>query len=1264
MLISSVTLGQSKHNDFNEVLRNGIIGYWPFSGNANDLTNNGNNGTVHGANLTTDRFGNESSAYSFDGVDDYISIENSTSFNLNSISISLWYYESSIPNKGSSQALLSKSTSSTNQIGYRIETSADGKNYFVLSQMGFIQAGSGYVTGPVTNLFMWTNLVIVKNESTVSIYKNGVLSGSNSNLTASVNNSNHLLFGALTDMNITCFFQGKLDDVVIWNRPLTEQEIHQVYAMEGDKYKKRKAFRKYELTKTTKEDTLLGSIEKVKQKQIKKLVKTLSNANSSEKQKKSWIHINQYFLFNYKANQSVDFSRDVYYFLNILEANEQLKNRFDHEIVLFKETANEHLNKNIIDNFKYMDPSIENLSYQWKRLNTINQYPWVKIINYGDEFNKLVYEPIFKYYFEVLKRTNNLEEQERLCDNLFNNFPGINTTDIHPIDLIITANGENSTGKLTLINHSYLNDYVNNTSEFDMLKNIYWWLAKNEDDISMDLLTDSITKEIITLKDGSPVGFVEVFKNNEIYYQLQFDDESSYGNVKFIRIYEGGHVRKETYFHFPSQGYTTYNSYSFQFKNDVNVTIKGINDTLNLALNLAKSNKQEFEKGLNLIQALKKYNFPDTLALYHQIDSTKKVIEELKLNDVLARVENLLVETDNLITKNRFQEAKEKLNEAENISSLLKSTEEEKNHDFKKSSGKKKGGSSVNEKISIYTRTIMEVGKKQSELQSKEINFIETNERNKIQQILMNGKKLQHEKSYPQAITLFEKTILEYQTKPYPEIQTMKDELVILNKLLKEDLEAKQRKIIENKKIEQMNELQFTSIGKVEISKNYLNVTEFTNGDKLELANSVEEFARKTMEKIPVYCYYNFDEEEFKDKGIYYNVYALHDPSGRTLFPESLRLPFQSEIAYVYSKVKSQKGEIIDFLFSPDQKTKFNGFNLLDYKNSTIEYTYGLNPHAEFSPSKISNPPYGLFGTTDPKHMFWILPDFEIKSGEMEQYPGFFDCDFQSKTSSNHFTYSICEIPRENNYWSDYDVIFSNHTNLEDLEANPLKKSDFKLVAAQVKLVKQRPLMNSGDWLPNSTSKRLANKYVLYQNGNKTEITNIFESKNSKEWFEYCDKELPACASYEFNSGNDKTHGLIYNKFVFENGNYPLVSGAKNLEIIDLSNAKYIIGGNSENFYKYLTEKVGIKNGARLIWNTKSQKPEFYNYALHGIYNQETDYFFLKEINLNQYRNDDNYSLVYFNVYKYLNELKLNFSKMSLYDDDKYGGFSLRYLKK
>ena len=47
---------------------NGLAGYWPFTGNANDVSGNGNNGTNNGATLTTDRFGNANSAYSFNGT--------------------------------------------------------------------------------------------------------------------------------------------------------------------------------------------------------------------------------------------------------------------------------------------------------------------------------------------------------------------------------------------------------------------------------------------------------------------------------------------------------------------------------------------------------------------------------------------------------------------------------------------------------------------------------------------------------------------------------------------------------------------------------------------------------------------------------------------------------------------------------------------------------------------------------------------------------------------------------------------------------------------------------------------------------------------------------------------------------------------------------------------------------------------------------------------------------------------------------------------
>jgi len=52
----------------------GLILYFPFNGNANDESGNGNNGTVYGATLTADRFGSASSAYDFNGVNAYINI--------------------------------------------------------------------------------------------------------------------------------------------------------------------------------------------------------------------------------------------------------------------------------------------------------------------------------------------------------------------------------------------------------------------------------------------------------------------------------------------------------------------------------------------------------------------------------------------------------------------------------------------------------------------------------------------------------------------------------------------------------------------------------------------------------------------------------------------------------------------------------------------------------------------------------------------------------------------------------------------------------------------------------------------------------------------------------------------------------------------------------------------------------------------------------------------------------------------------------------
>jgi hypothetical protein len=64
-------------------LAQGLVADYPFNGNANDSSGNGNNGTVHGATLAPDRFNNPNSAYSFNrGTTDYISVPHSNSLNL------------------------------------------------------------------------------------------------------------------------------------------------------------------------------------------------------------------------------------------------------------------------------------------------------------------------------------------------------------------------------------------------------------------------------------------------------------------------------------------------------------------------------------------------------------------------------------------------------------------------------------------------------------------------------------------------------------------------------------------------------------------------------------------------------------------------------------------------------------------------------------------------------------------------------------------------------------------------------------------------------------------------------------------------------------------------------------------------------------------------------------------------------------------------------------------------------------------------------
>jgi hypothetical protein len=80
-----------------QIPTNGLVVFYPFNGNANDESGNGHNGTIFGATLTTDRCNIDSSAYSFDGINNNINIGDISNLDgSHALSISAWIYSDGI----------------------------------------------------------------------------------------------------------------------------------------------------------------------------------------------------------------------------------------------------------------------------------------------------------------------------------------------------------------------------------------------------------------------------------------------------------------------------------------------------------------------------------------------------------------------------------------------------------------------------------------------------------------------------------------------------------------------------------------------------------------------------------------------------------------------------------------------------------------------------------------------------------------------------------------------------------------------------------------------------------------------------------------------------------------------------------------------------------------------------------------------------------------------------------------------------------------
>lgn len=212
---------------------NGLVGYWPFNGNANDESVNANNGTNNGAILTTDRYGNSNNAYSFDGLNSEIIVPNNPSLNLennNQFTFSYWINVAAIFPTGISFVIIKQTGGGLNQDGYNSGVES------IYSSSCRIQNGptsSSFTFGSFANTIptnSWIFVCQVWDGNHGKTYLNNILVSDLVGSAVAGDNLADLRFGksALTSSSGRGL-DGKIDDIGIWNRALTQQEITNLF---------------------------------------------------------------------------------------------------------------------------------------------------------------------------------------------------------------------------------------------------------------------------------------------------------------------------------------------------------------------------------------------------------------------------------------------------------------------------------------------------------------------------------------------------------------------------------------------------------------------------------------------------------------------------------------------------------------------------------------------------------------------------------------------------------------------------------------------------------------------------------------------------------------------------------------------------------------------------------------------------------------------------------------------------------------------------
>ena len=222
--IVTLTLGQN--------LDQGLVAYYPFNGNADDESGNGNNGIGYSTTPARDRFGTSGNAMGFLNLGSNIRVANSSSLNpVNSLTISVWF---NFVGGAGNPRIVSKWNDSPNSLSYELYTNtADSSR--TISFLLYSLTGSNFELRSKSMLTegLWYHAVVLFDGTAMKIYINGALDTSMS-ASFSINQSaSDLLIGEKDGYGGRDLYQGSMDDIRLYNRALNGSEIQALYHEAG-----------------------------------------------------------------------------------------------------------------------------------------------------------------------------------------------------------------------------------------------------------------------------------------------------------------------------------------------------------------------------------------------------------------------------------------------------------------------------------------------------------------------------------------------------------------------------------------------------------------------------------------------------------------------------------------------------------------------------------------------------------------------------------------------------------------------------------------------------------------------------------------------------------------------------------------------------------------------------------------------------------------------------------------------------------------------